>query len=96
METLHGHEPCNSDAADDEAAILNAFFKRGMLTTHADRLIDLALQELGLGLRGHWTADRVKVMANLVLGIRRFTADDMAITGLDRAQEAQDKPTEPI
>ncbi|KAH0538768.1 hypothetical protein FGG08_004656 [Glutinoglossum americanum] len=60
METLHGNEPCNSNTANGEAAILNAFFKKGMLTVHAERLVDLALQELGLGAPGQWTADRVK------------------------------------
>ena len=64
MEALHGRESGDPHPTDSGAAVLNAFFKKGMLTVHAERLIDLALRELELGASGDWTAERVKVGAN--------------------------------
>jgi hypothetical protein len=79
METLHGREPGDPHPAGSAAAVLNSFFKKGMLTAHAERLIDLALRELELRASGDWTAERVKVGANLSSNVRSATTDSARI-----------------
>ncbi|KAI9771865.1 MAG: hypothetical protein M1840_001635 [Geoglossum simile] len=60
MEAPHGRGQGDSHTTDSDTAVLGAFFRKGMLTVHAERLIDLVLQELEPGASGDWTADRVK------------------------------------